>query len=558
VRTRPGDRSHGFFRLQQTNATREDGDVHPELIRLELLPRDWFDVAVLVAFAGLSVWLLYFLASRNGPNHLWTGTDGPYIGDQMQYLGWIQDAGHHFLIGNPFNTKRETGDFLNPFLLFSGVLTRFGLSAAASYLVWKPVAILMFFAAAHAYVNRLLGTTAQRRSALVIALFFLSPVVPYIGHVAALPAIDRYFVPVISKEMWPIMYLWGYPLTAIAIASMCLCFLCYERDRGLNRVRPLAPFLGLLCAWLQPWQGATVIGVLVLSEIFMWRRDGIPRLRLLVATCGCTAMPLIYFWALGRFDPVWKAANSLDQFAIPLLTVMVTIAPLAIPALLAYRLPALHFQSVVLRFWPVVTLIEFQLINRTKFGTYGPHALQGLSIPLAVLAVGGVASVTFASIPRMLRTVLAMLLVLLILVPAGVQALNNDRQIGTGLGYASDPYFIMRGEQNALGYLKDDQESGSVLAPVYLGEIVPGTTGRHTWVGIYTWTPNYQHRVDLANALFAGKLNKTQAANFIRSTGARFLLSDCSENANLANLIPVLDVRDTKHFGCATVYRVAN
>ena len=93
---------------------------------LDLLPRDWFDIAVLVLLTVLSIWLLVSLALRSSPNHLWTGTDGPYIGDQMQYLGWIQDAGHHVLIGNPFDTKVANGDFLNPFLLVSGALTRLG------------------------------------------------------------------------------------------------------------------------------------------------------------------------------------------------------------------------------------------------------------------------------------------------------------------------------------------------------------------------------------------------------------------------------------------------
>ncbi len=246
------------------------------------------------------------------------------------------------------------------------------------------------------------------------------------------------------------------------------------------------------------------------------------------------------------------------NFVIPLLSVVIAIAPLAVPALLAYRLPVPHFQSIVVRFWPVVALIEFQLINWTKVGTYGPHALQGLSVPLAVLAVAGVASLGVSSIQRSLRPVVATFLVLLIVLPAGLQSLNDKRHFGTSFGYIAEPYFITKGEQDALDYLKNDTEPGSVLAPIYIGQIVPGEADRSTWVGIYTWTPNYQRRVNLANALFSGKLSAAQATRLIESTGARFLLSDCKQNADLGNLAAVLDVRATKHFRCATVYRVAN
>ena len=531
------------------------GEQAPEPPRLDLLPRDWFDVAALIVFAVLSIWLLVSLASKSGPNHIWTGTDGPYIGDQMQYLGWIQDAGHHVLIGNPFDTKNASGDFLNPFLLVSGVLTRLGLSAASSYLVWKPLAVIVFFVAVRAYVHRYVAGTAQRRCALVIALFFVSPVSAFIVHVTFVPPLDRFVVPVAANEIWPILYLWGYPLTAIAVGSMCLCFLCYERDRSLGRVTAVAPLLGLLCAWLQPWQGATILGVLVASEFVMWMRTRTLSLRLLATTGTCTALPLIYFWALDHFDPVWRYGGVVDQSNFPILGVLIAIAPLAIPALIAYRLPTPNFQAVIVRLWPVVALIEFQLINSTKIGTFGLHSLQGLSVPLAVLAVVGVASLK-VRLPRPMVVVISSILVVLILVPEGWKSLNSARGVGTGIAYASDPYFITKSDQDALDYLSADKEPGSVLAPIYLGQLVPGATGRHTWVGIYSWTPDYQQRVTVANELFTGKLSATEVTRFIRSSGVNFLLSDCGENSKLSS--PDLVLTGTEHFGCATVYEVKN
>lgn len=211
---------------------------------------DLFDAAVLVILAGLSVWLWAFLLSKVGPDHIWTDTDGPYIGDQMQYLGWIQDASRHVLIANPFDSVPGPADYLNPALVVSGLLVRFGMTASASYLLWTPVAVIMLFGGARGYCRRVVQATSQRRLALVLALFFISPAAVLTNHPSWIPSIDRFYVPVVSREIWGVLYLWGYPLTAIAVASLALSLLAYERDRTDRRIRPWAPLLGLLCAWM--------------------------------------------------------------------------------------------------------------------------------------------------------------------------------------------------------------------------------------------------------------------------------------------------------------------
>jgi len=516
---------------------------------------DLFDTAVLVTLAGLSLWLLAFLLSKAGPNHIWTGTDGPYIGDQMQYLGWIQDASRHILISNPFNTIPGPADYLNPALVVSGLLVRIGMTASVSLLLWTPIAVLVLFGAARAYSWRVLQGTAQRRLALVLALFYISPMAEIASHLSWLPPIDRYFLPVVGKEMWPVLYLWGYPFTAIAVASLALCLLAYEKDRTARTVRLWAPLLGLVCAWMQPWQGATVLGVLIVSEAVMWRRGEHGRLLLFVTTAMAVGAPLVYYSALGHFDPIWALAGRQNFTVVPLLAVVIAILPLGLPAILAYRQRAVSFQAVALRAWPVVALGLYCVIAWTHVGTYPLHALQGLSIPFAGLAVLGASSIRL-KIAEPLRAAGGAALVLLLVIPSGASNLNAARSVGASIDYAGDPYFITSREQNALNYLKQDAEPGSVLAPIYLGQVVPAETGRQTWVGIFSWTPNYTRRVALADALFSGKLGSAMAVSVIKSSGARFLLSDCQENADLDKSVPSVFAA-TRHFGCATVFRVA-
>src|SRR6202030_2898641 len=110
-----------------------------------------------------------------------------------------------------------------------------GLSAWLAYLVWKPVAVVTLFAAARAFVHRLLPRTAPRRFALVLALFFVSPAsyfaVTLGWHGSSASLLQPYVF-----EMWPGLYLWGYPFTAIAVALLPATLLSYERARRRGRV----------------------------------------------------------------------------------------------------------------------------------------------------------------------------------------------------------------------------------------------------------------------------------------------------------------------------------
>ena len=117
------------------------------------------------------------------------------------------------------------------------------------------------------------------------------------------------------------------------------------------------------------------------------------------------------------------------------------------------------------------------------------------------------------------------------------------------------PHFLEAGEHDALRHLDAAPDGGGVLAPVYSGLLVPAYTGRETWVGAGSWTPDFEHRRLAAERLFAGRMDRAAAAALVRRSGARFLLSDCHGRADIAGL--VADVAGPpRRFACATVYRV--
>ena len=107
---------------------------------------------MLAVFAAVSVFVLALDVGRvvfDGA--VWTGTDGVYIVDQMQYLAWIKDASHHFLVSNLFVLRGHAGRLLPAGGGHLGRAdARSGMAPWLSLLLWKPVAVIAFFFAVRA------------------------------------------------------------------------------------------------------------------------------------------------------------------------------------------------------------------------------------------------------------------------------------------------------------------------------------------------------------------------------------------------------------------------
>jgi hypothetical protein len=340
--------------------------------------------------------------------------------------------------------------------------------------------------------------------------------------------------------------------TAIAVGLLPLGLLAYERGRagGSGRMLAAAAGAGLLCAWLQPWQGATFAIVIAAAEALALRRPGsrgaVAALRDLAAPLAATAAPLVYYLLLSRSDEAWELAGKANEAGgWPLWIMVVGLAPLAVPALLAYRLPAPDFGALALRMWPVAALVVFY----QPAGTFPAHAVQGLTIPLAVLAAMWLRGrLGDRPLPFLAAAAIALVLV----VPGLAYRVDRLRgAVNAGL----QPFFLEPYENDALDRIEADPEPGAVLTTVFSGQAVPALTGRPTWVGAMSWTPDFKRRAAAAEDLFAGRLSPEQAARLVERSGARFVYSDCRGHVDVSRL--VADVAGPpRRFGCATVYRV--
>jgi hypothetical protein len=502
---------------------------------------DPFEAFLLVAFAAVSCWVLgldLYQVIANG--RVWTGTDGFFITDQMQYLAWIQSAAHHGLISDMFVLRGTPADYFQPAVVISGGLVDIGMSPWLSLLLWKPVAVLVTFFGIRAYVYHSIHGTRARRTAIALGLFYGSFTVIYGG------------VSVIG-DMFPGFLVWGYPFGLIALGMALYALVLYDRARKQGRISYMPALLGLVASSLHPWQGETLILIVVLAELLRLKSDGLQRrtVEMVVITALGTALPLLYYLILGKADPAWGFARDASKHNFPLWSILLVLAPVAPLALLGYRGRSTGFWQTSVRVFPLVTLIVYGFSASGASAT-PLHAFQGITVPVGVLAVQGLATTPWHRFRY--RRIVGAVALALATIPATVWEMRlAPEYMGPATGNSN---FIQPGERDALTYLSHDSAPGGVLSRGYLGLTVPARTDRQTYLGDCLWSqPNCSLRSEQTNHLFLGQMTASQARAFVTQTHARFLLADCKTSALVAGQIKPLVARTTQ-FGCATVYEL--
>jgi hypothetical protein len=285
------------------------------------------------------------------------------------------------------------------------------------------------------------------------------------------------------------------------------------------------------------------------------RRYGREHMRLTAATLAGTGIPLLYYAILGKADLNWKLAQLASKHAFSFWSIALAVLPLLLPAVVAYRTRPTTFLAAATRMWPLAAFAIF-LLSGTSLGATPLHAFQGITVPLAVLAVEGLLLLGWRRLPR--AVLIGAALIALFTIPATVKELSVAHALAAPT--PENANFIRHDEKAAIDYLARVKEPGSVLTRSYLGAAVPGRTGRHTYIGDCLWSePGCMALTFNAQWLFAGAPSgnptPTSARSFVLSSGVRFLLADCETTTDIPRLLgPV--IRSTRSFGCAAVYDV--
>ncbi|MEI7559157.1 MAG: hypothetical protein WCJ63_01065 [Actinomycetes bacterium] len=531
----------------------------------------------LAIFAGLSltvVGVVLWNVIANGAH--WSGALG-YVFDSMQYLAWIREGSDHVLSGNLFWTEPPIRDYLNPGLIISSGLHLLGLSIPLSYAFWVPVGIILVCWAVVKYVGDFIPSGWGKVAAVALALLYKIPIHDLLqGRV---PSRNLNAVTYAGFDAWPVYWSWGFSLTGVAVALLCGGLLVYDRVRNSGKRFSVAlAAMALLCSWLQPWQGATLLAVVIGGEIlgrWILGRDSDAGLRGRLTLLGSTAvfgiLPLVYYAILGKYDEAWRIngiqANNYVSGA-SWWTAFAILGPLLLGAATALRFKPKGFRDIAIRIWPVIAIVQLIVIQSTQIGNTATHALKGITVPLATLTVIGVGP-WLMSIGRktspILSSGIAIVLIGLLFVPGAidqVKAQVNEMQLEGRGGY-----FIAADNERALDFIAASPRKGGVYASSLQGSMVPWRSDRNTWVGHETWTPRFQGRSYFNEQVLVGALpaeaNGLSPAAVVRWTGASFVLQDCyhtyldrfrPHESLRAQLAPI--TKSVHQFGCATVYEI--
>src|SRR5256885_12135582 len=96
-----------------------------------------------------------------------------------------------------------------------------------------------------------------------------------------------------------------------------------------------------------------------------------------------------YYMVLGHVDISWVMARQASKHAFSLWSIAIGAAPLAAVALLGYRGRPRDFLELMTRLWPLAAVFIY-FLSATELSATPLHAFDGVTIPLAVLAVAGV------------------------------------------------------------------------------------------------------------------------------------------------------------------------
>lgn len=420
-----------------------DDAVAPPPLRMRRPDLDHFEIVLLGVLVALSLWtfgLDLWQAVVHG--RIWTGTEAVYQEDGMQSMMWIEGILKHGASPDLYVLGRTAADFFQPLLAISAGVAALGVAPYVALLLWKPVAIVAIFFAVRAYVHRAVHGLWPRRAALTLALFF--------GWGAVI------------GDSWIVFWSWGYPFALIALACAIGALLAYARDRAAGRVGLLAPLLGMLASWLHPWQGETLILILIGSELVLLARRERVAVAALVLTVALTVLPLGYFALLVHFDPVWQREREAALSTYPVGLVVKAFVLLVVPALLAYRVRPQSFLALSARVWPFAIIVIFALSEWQGSGS--THALLGATVPLGVLAVEGVRTLPWIAAskrlprPAVSLPALAVVAIAVLTIPGTIYMLKYAyKAVKPRQGNAN---FISHGESAALSYLAHDPQSG--------------------------------------------------------------------------------------------------
>jgi len=454
--------------------------------------------------------------------HTYSGIDFLTPGDTNTYLSMIEQVKQgHWSFVNLYTSEEHPRVYVHLLWLLIGLMAKiFSLSPLVAFHVARILLIFAFVYVIVRILHYLFGGDNRKIILALLLICFASGVGIFVdGFLHNPPESIQHPVDTWVPEAIPFLSMMHSP-HYIASTALLLFSLYWIMRAFLERRYRFATYAGMCAALLiatHPFYVPTLYAVAGVWALYVFVKNMRQNYQvgiLYLIYFAISAPVMVYFLWLNNISIVfhqWSAANDL---ASPSPWMYVFGFGLVIPFAIygAYR----SWLDTKLRFVIYWVLVNIVLLY-TPF-TFQRRLVEGLFVPLAILATVGIYQIYMTIRKRSWRVAVAYIMVLAVFLPLG-----NIQLISQDLFFYSDPnnryyyyYYPPTGEIEAFEWLKNNtDESAIVLSSSEVGNFLPAYSGRRVFVGHNPQSIYFGLKVSLAERFFGSETSEDAKKAFL-------------------------------------------
>ena len=464
--------------------------------------------------------------------------------DQNVHLMWArQAAGGQILVHDLFTTEHlSSGEkplFNNLLTSLIGALSWLpGISLIVAYHVVRLAAGalgLWFFyqLAAQVVEDKRIRILATTLAAFSSGGGWLRDVLPFLSQRIWMDRPDNAGFPMMPEGFaFPSLLI--FPLNAASLALLALIYSCVLRAQASDK-RALS--VGFIAAFLlsniHTYDALPLGATLLAWAAFCSSKNRSKALAPLIIACGALPPLLYQFYVFNRSSEFQLKAVTVTA-PPPLLDVLLSYAPLLLPALYGAWQLRQHQAARLLMLWAVVTFVSIYAPV-----SFGRKMIEGVHLPLcffAAIAVIELVKNRPTPLQRFATIGCTALLCLSSLQFLGWCLADAPKSIVPYRG-AMPPLYLSEGDAAALQFSNEqyakDKKAAAVLSLNFTGNYLPRETGYHAYVAHWAETLNFGKKLAEANAFYSGNMAPDEAFKWLRQNHIRYVFEGFYETQTI-------------------------
>lgn len=472
---------------------------------------------------------LGWLIGENTENR-YLGTNQRYREDVSVYISYIEQAKEgNILFENLYSSEPQPKLFLAPLWLVIGWLAViFHLPSLLAFHLVRIILIPILVWLAYLFLARIFRSVHKRITAALI--FFFSGGFGFFF-------LSRYFTSPESKpiDLWlpesnSFLTIYHSPHWLLALILILAVYQLLLVNLDKKGIKPfvLASFLTILLGVIHPYDLIVIVPVYgyvilhkTLKERIFW-----PNLLKYIIFLIIAGMPLLYFFLLRNFDPVFSGWFSQNvTFSAKISSTILGYGLVFILMLIGFYRFFRDLAKKPYRYFIVVwLLINFSLL-------YFPNVLVqrrlvlGMLFPLSVLATEGIWLINqkLEAIKQFQIKKIFLITLAIVLPITNLLVLTLD--FSSILTYHDLPFYLEKDYVEALAYLeKETDYEATILADYYVSNAIPGQIAHKVYSGHPHQTIHYEEKKELVTSFYFTNTQDYLKKTWLNQSGIKYVI----------------------------------